>query len=96
MEDFVQYINENEKHFEDLRSHLEENEANKGEKFRMSVFNSMVVFLMKNEKRVDNYLKDSEISEMVYNFHKGTEYHERYSVDDILMNPLDTYLSETA
>jgi len=33
----------------------------------------MVVFLMENEKRVECYLKDLEISEVIYNFHKGDD-----------------------
>jgi len=94
IDDFIQYIYANEEYFGDLRNHLEENEANKGEKFKTTVFNSMVVFLMENENRVDGYLKKPEISEVIYNFHKGNKYHERYPAHGIMMDPFEMYLAE--
>jgi len=91
IDDFIQYMNANEEYFGDLRNRLEENIANKGEKFKTTVFNSMVVFLMESEKRVEGYLKAPKISEVIYNFHKGNEYHERYPAHGIMMDPFEMY-----
>jgi len=87
-------MNAHEEYFEDLQSHLEENEAHKSEKIRTSIFNMMVVFLIENGKRVDGYLKEPVIPEVIYNFYKGNEYHERYSAHGTFMNPLEMYLAE--
>jgi len=89
--DFMRFIDANKEYFEDLQNHLEENKANRGEKFRKIVFNSMVVFVMENKNRVDDYLTDPEISEVIYNFHKGNEYHERYFAHGIVMDPFEMY-----
>jgi len=54
----------------------------------------MVVFLMENGKKVDDYLKDPKIPEVIYNFYKGNEYHEHYSAHGTFMNPFEMYLAE--
>jgi len=96
VDDFIQFMNAYEEYFEDLRNHLEENEAYKRENLRTSIFNIMVVFLMENEKRGDDYLKDPEILKFIYNFYKRDEYYERYSAHGTFMNPFEMYLAEKA
>jgi len=51
VDDFIHFMNASEEYFEDLRIHLEENEAYNVEKLRTSIFNMMVVFLIENGKR---------------------------------------------
>lgn len=91
-QDYLTTVMEEVDYFEALSADLKQSGPWRDVKFRNTIFNTMVVFLMEIENQVDDYFIDEPEAEMVYNlFTSPNKYVKELDLSGMRVNPFDLH-----